>query len=237
MTGDTLLETLQADVLALLSNVPSLDGVNILAEDEGDTEARILKKLGTLTKGSGEKNGMVIVILQPEITDSETNLPGPPVQVSLQLQVIEQTILNRSENGTGIRSSVAAIRTLHALHLQAIGNALLVPAKNPVSAVKGMKPGYLSHMVAMEIRNQGISGDGKVLGVSPTVITGDLLELTCATSGAAIYYTTDGTYPTPDNGTLYAAAFALPEAGTLIRAAAYKTDLNPSDCCELTVTA
>jgi hypothetical protein len=64
---------------------------------------------------------------------------------------------------------------------------------------------------------------------------GDAITLTCATAGASIYYTTDGTYPTPTNGTLYTAPFAAPELGTTIRAAGYKTGLNPGDCLEFTL--
>ena len=61
------------------------------------------------------------------------------------------------------------------------------------------------------------------------------LTLACATAGASIRYTTDGSYPSPAK-TLYTAPFALPAAGTVIRAAAYKTGLNPGDATELTVT-
>lgn len=62
------------------------------------------------------------------------------------------------------------------------------------------------------------------------------LSLTTATPGAAIRYTTDGTYPTPSNGTLYTAPVTGLLAGTEVRAAAYAAGLNPSDCLEFTVT-
>jgi hypothetical protein len=62
-----------------------------------------------------------------------------------------------------------------------------------------------------------------------------LLSLACSTDGAAIRYTTDGDYPDATNGTLYTAPIALPEAGTVVRAAAYKTGLNPGDCTEIIV--
>ena len=63
------------------------------------------------------------------------------------------------------------------------------------------------------------------------------LTLTTATPGASIRYTTDGSYPTPTNGTLYTAPFPPPAVGTTVRAAAYKTGLNPGDCLEFNITA
>ena len=45
------------------------------------------------------------------------------------------------------------------------------------------------------------------------------MTLTCATAGAAIYYTTDGSLPTP-NSTTYTGSFAAP-TGQLLRAMAY----------------
>lgn len=235
MTADTLLEDLQADVVAILANTPALADAHVMLEDEGNMETKIAKKLGALNAGDTEKRGLVLVVLQPDVTDPDENLPGPPVAVELQVQIIEQPLINRGASGTGIRSSVAGLRTLHALHLQALGNLLLVTGKKPLTTVK-VKPGFLSHMVTMELRNCAIGGAEKVLGVSAAV-SGSMLTLSCATSGAVIYFSTDGRYPTPADGARYTAAFALPEAGTVIRAAAYKTDLNPSDCLEMTVTA
>lgn len=62
-----------------------------------------------------------------------------------------------------------------------------------------------------------------------------LLSLTCATTGVTIRYTTDGGYPSPQDGTLYTTPVEL-EAGTVVRAAAYKAGLNPGDVIEFTIT-
>ncbi len=48
------------------------------------------------------------------------------------------------------------------------------------------------------------------------------VTLTCATTSAAIYYTTDGSTPTNSNGTLYSAPFSFfPGASTTLKAVAY----------------
>lgn len=72
---------------------------------------------------------------------------------------------------------------------------------------------------------------------NPVITLGDeaLISLDLATAGAVIYYTTDGSYPDATNGTLYEDPFASPAVGTVIRAAGYKTGLNPGDCCEFVI--
>jgi hypothetical protein len=353
MTGDDFLETLQADVLAILRATPSLAGVNIIAEDDGDMEAKIMRGLGTLKGGSTHKAGSVAVVMLPAITEAEANLPGPPLTVSVKVQVIEQSIINRAAAGSGVRSSEGALRVLNALHHHGLAYAALFAGANPVEPVD-VKKGYLSHMVSLTLQFRGLSGPGKpsqvevamddgvsqirrwsfladsaatagnftftitsALLAAPEVVvvpiyegeaqkgtafTGRVLAAmtgnanmaaagmifslsvslsflfltvpptdndaslniqvahdtdrivsavsvttqagrvpyityTCATAGASIRYTTDGSYPTPDKGTLYSAPFAAPPVGTTVRAAAYKTGLNPGDCLEFNITA
>jgi hypothetical protein len=435
MTGDSFLETLQADVVSLLKAVPSLTDLNIIPEDDGDMEAKILRQLGALTGGGTGKAGCVAVVMLPVVDDAEENLPGPPLNVNVRVQVIEQHLINRGDSGTGVRSSVGALRVLNALHHHSFSYAALYAGKNPVEPVD-VKKGFLSHMVTLRVNYSGLSGPGKpaevtaevggdagaaaaaaatidpagndnavvftavedgedgnaisveyaapggsaqttvsvtgtaitvtpaakarmilsgtltdyygqpvttpleflfagfqgdkpvyaagplsnvmwfgnqwawyldevlafystqdvatpdlvtswtpngsatgtpvvtaavasaaqvisavngsvaasalvtasasgastgaVAAVAETNLTGGAggasLTLACATAAASIYYTTDGSYPDSTNGTLYTAPFALPDAGTVIRAAAYKTGLNPGDVTELVVT-
>ena len=63
------------------------------------------------------------------------------------------------------------------------------------------------------------------------------VTLTCATSGAAIYYTTDGTIPSATNGTLYESAIACADpSNTCIKAVATKAAFANSDILELYIT-
>lgn len=324
MTGDDFLETLQADVVAILKAVPSLADVTIIPEDDGDMEAKITRKLGTLTESGSGKIGCVAVVMLPEITEAEANLPGPPVEVLVKVQVIEQHTINRGATGSGVRSSEGALRVLNALHHQGLAYAALYADKKPVEPVE-VKKGFLSHMVTLNVRYGALIGPGKPAQVmaewsegssaltltgitnpadsdplvlqqiadvngynawenadgwniqwnvpewavfklgsysaisgpstaeSPTeiivwdvtqgagqpTITGgggsSSLTLTCATSGSSIRYTTDGTYPSPSK-TLYTAPITGLQAGTIVRAAAYKTGLNPGDCTEIEIS-
>lgn len=56
------------------------------------------------------------------------------------------------------------------------------------------------------------------------------VSITCATDGATIYYTVDGTAPSASNGTAYAGAFTLDEVGTYtVKAIAVKDGCTDSE--------
>ena len=63
----------------------------------------------------------------------------------------------------------------------------------------------------------------------------DPISISCATEGASIYYTIDGSVPTTENGTLYAAPFTLAEAAT-VKAIAVAEGLDNSGVAEATFT-
>ncbi len=72
---------------------------------------------------------------------------------------------------------------------------------------------------------------------SGTYADAQSVTLSCATSGASIYYTTDGTIPSATNGTLYSTAIACADpSNTCIKAVATKTDYANSGILELYIT-
>jgi hypothetical protein len=56
---------------------------------------------------------------------------------------------------------------------------------------------------------------------TPTGLSSNTITLACATTGATIRYTTDGTTPTWTHGTLYTAPFAVLPAVASVKAVAY----------------
>ena len=63
------------------------------------------------------------------------------------------------------------------------------------------------------------------------------ISIACATEGASIYYTIDGSEPSAENGTLYEAPFTLAESeSTTVKAIAVKTDLDNSGVTEAVFT-
>lgn len=232
MNGD-LLEILQADITAILRATPALADANILADNQGNLEAAVLEALKTAS-AENFKMGLALTVMLPELTKAEKNLPGPIVQVTCEVQVIEQVVLNRGTNGTHKRSSQAALAVLKALHLQSVGGHLLYAENDPVKPVP-VKLGFVSHVVTVCAYGVGNFGPGKPAGVQPSM-TGDGMQLTCDTPATQIFYTTDGRYPAP--GTmLYSAPVPYLPVGTVIRAAAYAEHMNPGDVTEFKISA
>jgi hypothetical protein len=236
MTVD-LLEQLQLDAAAVLAAAPALADATVLADNEGDIEARVLKALGPVAAGPTGKAGLVLIVMLPEVTETEPNVPGPPLITRLEVQVIENVLLNRGTNGTQVRSSHAAVLALNILHHWVAAARILYAAPNPIEPVP-VKPGHVSHLVTLSARLTGYTGPGKTLAPSAALDPQDDLVLTCATAGAAIYYTTDQSFPAASNAEAVLYDGPVPDLapGTVIRAAAYATGLNPSDLVQLTLT-
>ncbi len=230
--SDLILEQIQGDILGALKATPGLVNAVILSANDGDIEGEVTRKLSTLT---GTQNGLALVVLLPELTEAEANIPGPVMEGLIEVQVIEAVTINRSASGTGIRASTAALRALGALHHLRVGNYTLFAKRNPLEPLAGKK-GIVTFIVRLSFGNLGADPVEKV---SPVTIAEDEAEITLTTStgGAGIYYTTDGSYPgaSNDEATLYTTPFTLAESAT-VRAAAFKSPLNPSDIAELAVT-
>jgi Chitobiase/beta-hexosaminidase C-terminal domain len=230
--SDLILEQIQADIYGALKATPGLATAEIMSANDGDIEAEVTRKLLPLT---GALRGLALVVLLPELTESESNLPGPVMDGMIEIQVIEAVLVNRGDGGTGIRASTAALRALGALHHLRVGNYTLFAKRNPLDPLAGKK-GIITYLVRMYFENVGADPVEKVF---PVTIAEDEAEitLTTSTSGASIYYTTDGSYPGESNAEadLYTVPFTLSESAT-VRAAAFKSPLNPSDIAELAVT-
>lgn len=106
---------------------------------------------------------------------------------------------------------------------------------NDVVYAKAFKTGFIDSATAIAIYTAEIVDEPVASPVGADYDTGEYpksITLTCATSGAAIYYTTDGS--TPDSGdTLYTGAFNVSE-GTTVKAIGIKTDYVDSSIMEET---
>lgn len=228
-----ILETVQADVLAMLLATPALANAAIIDDADGDIESRVTKALSTTVKNRADKYGLAIIVMAPEVSSAEKNLPGPHITVRVDIQILEHVQTNRGSQGTGLRSSRAAMLVLNALHLyQFGGHALYADSKPivPLPAVAGM----VSHAVTLYIRSTGIAPMSKPLGIQANMSSGEV-TLSCGSGGSSIRYTKDGSYPAPSK-ILYTAPISGLAVGTVIRAAGYVFGMAPGDVLEFTIT-
>lgn len=206
MISDSIFEKLQADVLAVLQASPHLDGLQILADDKGDIQARVSRALGTAKDADGRR-GLVIVVLQPEVVDTDENLPGPPLTLGLEIRTLENVLRNRNpDRGTGVRASVAAVRVLAALHHRGIGAHVLYAAEKPILPLD-TEDGYVEYAVKLRFRPDGIAPAEKVsqvqaeMGAGETPMRFQRLALgenvSLLPAGASRWTTSGGTVPFP----------------------------------------
>jgi hypothetical protein len=229
--SDDYLDQLKADVHGILASAPALKDARHLISNDG-LEGRLENELATIDDRAG-KAGLAIIVLDCEVDGVDENLPGPPLMVLIPIQCIEMIELNESSDGTGISTATAATRVLQALNHVALGPHAIYAKEKPITPYK-VRAGFKSHLVTLRC-NIYPEPAARVAPVQESLAS-SILTLTCASSAAQIYVTTDGRYPGPGTGALYTAPFALPAAGTIIRAAAHSPSLLPSDVLELTVT-
>lgn len=231
------LDRLHADLVAVLESTPSLANATIVLDDEGDLDAKVLAALQTRKTGENDKRGLVIVVLRPDVVEAESNLPGPVMELKLELQVIEQVMYNRDPvAGVNVTANQAAVQALAALHLRGLGNRLIYAKKDPIKSLP-VTQGHLSRSVVLFSRSEGIVAERPVPPAGRTNLDGLLVLshpfLDTPEAGKEVRYTADGSFPTADNSTLYTAPIDA-DPGTIVRAAAWSEELGFSDLLEAT---
>lgn len=223
-------EVLQAD--SYFEDIP------VFTERVANIESRVEAALGTVTRKGG-KCGLCCMVLQSEGDNESLEVPGGNLRVAVTIRTMERVIVNTGKSGTGKAAEEVAIRMIAVLHQYASVNGFCGistrnPAYAPASGIDGM------YDLAYENQFELLIDQGEFERVATPVImpTGGALPrtviITCATPGASIYYTLDGTHPRVGNAgaQLYANPF-LVETPKQVRARAYKSGLVGSNLTEV----
>lgn len=198
-----------------LSAADEFDGLTPISEDKGVIGNEVARAL--------QKVGLMVVVQTPGALRSATDARSTRLEgIALTIQVGENAVTN----STGKRASDVAEAVLAVLtHKQLEGTfEPLVPREPPLQLVP--VPANLVGLTCLYHVNFTTSAGLTMTTPTPTVATptantGTLsaITLACATAGATIHYTLDGTAPSPNNGTHYTGAFAG-TAGQVLRARA-----------------
>ena len=182
----------------------------------------------------GGKSGIAVIVFIPECRrdPSAPDAPGPRLMVVLTCRVIENPLVNEGANGTGKTAEDCAL-TLHNLLHQAQFPGYL---SGLVSAPEAITPTGNTGRIELDCKWEARCGLTPPTRATAPVITGTsaAVTLTTATNGAAIYYSTDESYPSAaaaafsvPTATLYTVPFTV-ASGTVVRAAAEKSGLQQS---------
>jgi len=232
------LQRFQLDVAARLEEAAFFANVPIFvlrpraALTAAQIQDRINAALGALTTQNA-KAGLCATVLMPLLTTQKQELPGPYLHLQCTVRVQENVIVNMGANGTQIASEDAAIAVAQVLHLWTPGGtAGIVRAATETITPNVTFVGKVTYDVLVE---SDLDLECMPKTAQPYLSNdGGTISITCADESAAIYYTTDGTAPWAGNSTypstavVYTETFS-PEAGTLVRAAAFTTGRLGSD--------
>jgi hypothetical protein len=230
-------QQLQKDLEAYLCAHSAFDYVLTIRQaaddDAGDAllEDRVENALkGQLPKGG--KFGLCCIIGFPRARVAASDAAGPVEDLDIIVQVVEHIGNNMTPSiGSGTRSDDLADTIKRLLHLHSHDgiHALYVTGS---TADEDLPAHLRGQLITLESKAHALTPLSKV--ARPVITIADpSMTITCATADAAIYYTTDGSFPSAfnDDAELYDGTVDISGLanGTRIRAAAYKSPLRGSD--------
>ena len=229
---DDLLLATKRDIYHRLLGDESLATVPVLIDDEATMESREAVDRGPRNYRDDRWTGACVVVASVAVVGVDTgNTPSPVLDVAVVLEVLEDVLINEGDSGTGMNAGQLVARVVQSLHMTHINDrftGLQLPETGAVAELLTDDAGLRGYAVRFEGSGAAFNTVATVNPVTASVAAG-LMTLSCTTSGAAIYYTTDGSYPGPGNAEadLYSEPFAV-TSGTMVRTAATKAGMNPS---------
>lgn len=227
---ESVLELDQEDIAARLQSDAYFSGkMAVLLERRGITANDVQIALGVMNPNApGKAAGTVVIVLMPSMVAKNRESPGPYSQIRYGIQILDWPLIrSQASGGTLVSAEEISDRIREIIHWSNFGRgqALYFDGMDP----KAVKPGMVSYIVWFRKENidQPPVSCASV-GISPQTAGAQTVTLVCATAGSMIYYTTDGTYPTPpttlqggvaSTGQTYTGPFSV-AAGTLLRCSA-----------------
>lgn len=228
--SETGILDLQADMVGRALADEYLGAVPILDERRGSIVDDIQVSLGLLTAVSG-KLGACIIVLSPVGKVQYPDAPWGEMEQKITFRVLENPTLNNDASTGTLKPALGLVRRLVRVfhHYIPVALSQCLVAEGYVPVEDALAP------VAYEVTFTTVESDPATYPkvATPTIapsggVVPQLVTLACATAGAAMYYTLDGTHPRVGNGTLYAAPFNV-NAAARLRVAAFKAGSLGSD--------
>lgn len=223
---------LQAFAEARLLAEPYFADIAIILQRKGVTEQE-LKQLVSARTARGGKVGACVLVLIPGADVIDVNVPGPCLSLVQSFVVLVHPTINASDIGTGKEPEDIAERVLQLFHHANLGWGAVLTGGAGAIVPNDSFDGLVGQQVNLNTRGgpAALEKVGRPTISPASGAPGQSITLACGTSGAAIYYTTDGSYPSSANtaAQLYSAPF-VGAAGELLvaaeKAGSVQSDIN-----------
>lgn len=228
---DDLLTRAKNDIYLRLLGDELLGDVPVLIDDEHDMEAREVVTRGPGNYRNGRTGACIVVAAlgSPSLSTGET--PMPIMDIAVDIECLEDVLVNAGASGTGVDAGemvARVVQSLHGCHFDDRFSGLRLDERGGIAELwterAGLR-GYRARFVAT-------GGAFRTLPTCALVLASvddGAMTLTCATDGATIRYTTDGSYPGAANPSALVYEEPIPVSpGDVIRAGAEKTGCNAS---------
>jgi len=245
-----ILDKLPFELAARLESDPYFVDVPIVVAVKGNLVQEYQKRQAVIAEKSG-KRGVAVIVLQVVADDIYPGLPGGPMKLKPAFQIIENVEMNNDGSGTGKSARKVARQIIKVMKLAGFRGLVQnlkcgVPAIEPVD-LKDFGDAVVAEQVNFEC--QEFSDEPLLFCLPPvaTPVPGQAqVQLATATGGAAIWFTTDDSFPYPgtkDDGytnstsQLYTGPIALTlNQPQTIRAASYLAGYIASSIERFTIT-
>lgn len=217
--------------------------IPVVVAEKGNVRLE-MERLQAVITSKGGKRGVAVVVLQLMAEDAEAEVKFGPLILKPSFQVIENVELNNGPTGTKKsyrKVSRRVVTVIKAARLDGLTTDFILdkPGIEPVVFVDGSGkalPGVVGnhvHFLTFEADTEEMEQ------VSAPVVAkdGQTFTIYCATDGAVVWFTTDGTVPMPANtnpdstAVVYSSPVAIPDDGAVVRAAGFKPGLVGSAVC------
>jgi hypothetical protein len=224
----SLLVQLEAEIAAMLQADPYFSDIDVHVDPQKNIVAEVQNKISQLR-----------FLVAPLVSSAGVSNPDEPGPVFEPVNIIVAVFGNPTYKLTAQWQSSPknereiAEKVHSVLHL-AKPSSMPTPLYSAKNAIEQIADKTLN------IYNCNFASEGQLIYQLPqaAVVTKTLnaghYSFACATAGAAVFYTADGTWPSPRNGSLYTAPVIF-DAGTTVKARAWIWGYLPSDV--LTFTA
>ena len=233
--SSSILVQLQGACAAELSADPYFSNIQVVTQAIQDLGSVIDQALASL--------GVCALVIVPTADIEHPNQQGPYFEdIKIIVRVIESVTVNQNTaaGGTGKGALAVAEYVCAVLHQFAPPNITELVYCDKPTIVLVADPERLIYDVCFKSAG-GLSYAISQLDTPSFTQTGESISISAPASGgnpvagAVVYYTTNGTFPAPQNGTVYSGPISV-TPGTVLKARAWMYGYEPSALVSTTAT-